>query len=475
MPSSLVPYYTLYNTGFVWRCVRLRFTRLCVLSSVSPQTSAVSESTNYAFTAAEWRASIGVALLYMLRMFGLFLLLPIFVLEMHAYRGGDQAFLVGLTLGVYGLVQALLQIPLGWASDTWGRKRLIGWGLVLFGVGAALAALADSLYGMMLGRVLQGAGAVGAAMTALLADLTRDAVRTKAMAIVGGSIAMSFALSLVLAPWLAAKWHLSGIFWIMAAAAVPGLFLLFFYIPAEPGKKTHDAQHAAHCGQSYCARPPNRLGLRAVKSCFQPLWRLHLGVFFLHAIQTQFWLLLPQLLVRAGMVKAHHWQLYIASLALALLVMGGGLLRLERKGHGSAVNATSIALLGLAIIALYWLAAQLPLAAQQGAYWPFEGISAFMAFFAVLALFFTGFSMLEASQPSQVSRQVPASQRGLAMGIYNTAQALGLFFGAASGGFLLKISGAGGLLGSSLALCLIWLVLALMQPRTAGPSTDELG
>ncbi|MEG1455850.1 MAG: MFS transporter, partial [Comamonas sp.] len=230
-------------------------------------------------TPLERRASGGLALIFALRMLGLFLVLPVFALEARKYPGGDDPAMVGLAMGLYGLTQALFQLPLGLASDRFGRKRVIVFGLLVFAAGSLLAALADSLTGLMIGRGLQGAGAVSAAVTALLADQTRDAVRTKAMAIIGGSIGLMFALALVAGPMLAAWAGLSGVFALTFALALAGIAVVIWVVPPEPLKHQD--------------MPRGRLP----ELLHQPdLLRLNLGVFVLHTVQMAMWVAVPALL-----------------------------------------------------------------------------------------------------------------------------------------------------------------------------------
>ena len=231
----------------------------------------------------ERRASASLALIYALRMLGLFLVLPVFALEAAKYPGGDDPAMVGLAMGIYGLTQGLLQIPFGMASDRFGRKRVIIIGLVIFAAGSLLAAAAPTLPWLLAGRALQGAGAVSAAVTALLADLTRDSVRTKAMALVGASIGLVFALSLVVAPPLAAAIGLSGLFALTGVLAIAGIGVVLWGVPTVPSQSS-----------------PNRSGMRQVLAD-RGLLRLNLGVFVLHAVQLAMWVAVPTLLVQAGL------------------------------------------------------------------------------------------------------------------------------------------------------------------------------
>jgi MFS family permease len=379
-------------------------------------------------TPLERRASGSLALIFALRMLGLFLVLPVFALEARKYPGGDDPAMVGLAMGLYGLTQALFQLPLGLASDRFGRKRVIVFGLLVFAAGSLLAALADSLTGLMVGRGLQGAGAVSAAVTALLADQTRDAVRTKAMAIIGGSIGLMFALALVAGPVLAAWAGLSGVFGLTFALALAGVAVVIWVVPPEP-LKHQDA-------------PRGRL----VELLHQPdLLRLNLGVFVLHTVQMAMWVAVPALLLQAGLPKGAHWQIYLPAVLLSFIAMGG-MFSLERKGK------LRMALLGA--IALV-LVVQLGLGAVAA-----SGSAPSLWLMGLLMLvFFCGFNILEASQPSLVSRMAPTPLRGAALGSYNTLQSLGLFAGGALGGAIAKWAGMPGLFAVTAALTAIWLIV----------------
>ena len=376
----------------------------------------------------ERRASLALAGIFALRMLGLFLVLPVFALEAARLPGGDDPARVGLAMGAYGLAQAMLQIPLGLAADRFGRKRVILAGLALFALGSAWAAVAGSIEALIIARALQGAGAISAAVTALLADLTRDAVRTKAMALVGVSIAAMFALSLVAAPPLAAAIGLSGLFWVTGVLALVGMAVVAWVVPPEP------------------ARPegPARGGLREVLRD-PDLLRLDLGVLVLHTVQMAMWMAVPGLLLAAGLPKAHHWQVYLPALLVSFLVMGGLLFRLERRGHLTAVLRAAIGLLLLAQLGLAW-------AAHGGA-------ASVPVLGAWLAVFFLGFNTLEASQPSLTSRLAPAHARGAALGVYNTLQSLGLFAGGALGGWLQARAGASGVMLAGAVCCVGWLLI----------------
>lgn len=379
-------------------------------------------------TAQERRSSVSLALIFALRMFGLFLVLPVFALEARKYPGGDDPALVGLAMGMYGLTQAFFQLPLGMASDRFGRKRVIVAGLLVFAVGSLWAALANDVMGLLLGRALQGAGAVSAAVTALLADQTRESVRTKAMALVGISIGLMFALALVAAPLLAAQFGLAGLFWLTFGLTVAGIATVLWVVPPERPRSAHEQ--------------PGRLSdvLRNAD-----LMRVNFGVFVLHTVQMAMWVAVPAMLVQAGLLKEAHWQAYLPALVLSIIAMGG-LLAMERRGRLRAAMLLSIGLIllvqvGLGVVALG------------------GGMPSLWGLGALLFVFFCGFNMLEATQPSLVSRMAPGSLRGAALGAYNTLQSLGLFAGGALGGALAKWAGAPGLFAATALLAALWLAL----------------
>ncbi|MEF9964060.1 MAG: MFS transporter [Comamonas sp.] len=383
---------------------------------------------------AERRSSFSLALIFALRMLGLFLVLPVFALEAHKYPGGNDPALVGLAMGVYGLTQALFQLPLGMASDRFGRKKVIVLGLLVFAAGSLVAGMAGNLHTLLLGRALQGAGAVSAAVTALLADQTRDEVRTKAMALVGASIGLMFALALVLSPLLVVHIGLSGLFLMTCGLALGGIAVVLWVVPPEP------LQH----------RGGVRGGLREVFR-HADLVRLNAGVFVLHTVQMSMWVAVPAMLVAAGLPKDAHWQVYLPAVLLSFVLMGG-LFALERRGYLRGALLGSIALVALVQIALGLVATS----GHAPTLW-LMGV--------LLFVFFCGFNALEATQPSLVSRMAPASLRGAALGSYNTLQSLGLFAGGALGGALIRWGSVADLFIATSALALLWLVLTWpLQP-----------
>ena len=414
-----------------------------VTASPSSSSAATAPSAPDTMTRQELRSSGSLALIFALRMLGLFLVLPVFALEAQHYAGGNDPAMVGLALGMYGLTQAVFQLPLGLASDRFGRKKVIIVGLLVFALGSLVAALADSLMGLVWGRALQGAGAVSAAVTALLADLTRDSVRTKAMAMVGGSIALMFSLALVLSPLLAGWVGLSGIFWITLALTLAGMAAVLWVVPPEP------LQHTA--------MPRGRF---ADLLAYPDLLRLNVGVFVLHTVQMAMWVAVPTLLVQAGLVKTAHWQVYLPAVLLSFAALGR-LFAMERKGQ-----LRSALLLAIVLVLL--------VQAGLGALTLAGGAPSLWLLGAAMLVFFIGFNMLEATQPSLVSRMAPDRLRGAALGAYNTLQSLGLFAGGFLGGWLSRHGSLTGVFAATALLCVVWLVVTWpLQPigRNADKTT----
>jgi len=403
--------------------------------------TAVPSDLSPRMTAAERRASGSLAMIFAARMLGLFLVLPVFALEAARYPGGGDPALIGMAMGIYGLTQGLLQIPFGLASDRFGRKRVIVLGLVVFAAGSFLAAAAPTLGWLIAGRALQGAGAVSAAVTALLADQTRDVVRTKAMALVGASIGLMFALSLVAAPMLAARIGLHGLFAVTGLLALACIAVVLWWTPPAP------VQHANV--------PRGRL---ADVLTHGPLLRLDVGVFVLHAVQLAMWVAVPALLVEAGLAKDSHWLVYLPTVLASFVVMGG-VFALERRGH---LRAAFLGAIGLVLLV-------------QAGLWAASYRPALAVLAVLLFLFFCGFNVLEATQPSLATRLAPPQSRGSALGVYNTLQSLGFFAGGAVGGWMAKNVGWSGLFGACAALMLLWLVVAWpMRAPQASKTAEEV-
>ena len=377
----------------------------------------------------ERRAAFSLASIYAMRMLGLFMVMPVFMLEARHYEGGDDLSAIGLAMGMYGLVQAVLQIPFGMAADRFGRKRVIYLGLALLALGSIVGAMATSVTGLALGRALQGGGAISAAVTALLADQTRDAVRTKGTALVGASIGLMFALSLVLGPLLSAWGGLSAIFALTLLLSVGGVVIVRFWTPPEPALPA--AGRVRH----------SLWGLLVHRD----LIRLNFGVFALYAVQLASWVSIPALLIQAGVASADHGWVYLPAVLLSFVVMGVTLFPMERRGLLRPLFLGCIALVLLVQVAWGVLAGSCPPLWLLG---------------VLLFLFFCGFNVLEASQPSLASRLAPTGARGSALGVYNTLQSLGIFAGGAMGGWLLKTVSASGVFMTSAGLMLLWLLVA---------------
>lgn len=395
-------------------------------------------------TAQERRSSASLATIFALRMLGLFLVLPVFALGAAKLPGGNDPALVGLAMGMYGLTQGLLQLPFGVASDRFGRKRVMIIGLLLFAVGSAMSAFAPTVVWLVIGRAVQGAGAISAAVTALLADQTRDVVRTKAMALVGGSIGLVFAVSLVLSPLLASVLGLHGLFALTCVLAVAGIAVVLWWVPPEPVVHANAAQSSLGASLQAVTRNP-------------ALLRLYFGVFMLHAVQLAMWVALPIMLVQAGLARDHHWWVYLPAVVASFFVMAGTLFPLEKRGYLRAVFLAAVGLIGLVQLGLLWVASGMPSVLQLG---------------LLLFVFFCGFNVLEASQPSLASRVAPAQARGTALGVYNSLQSLGFFTGGAAGGWLLKSYGTHGLFMVCAVAMLGWLLVAwpMRAPAAAGAS-----
>lgn len=383
----------------------------------------------------EWRATASLAGLYTVRMLGLFMVLP--VLALYARELSDTTPLrIGLALGIYGLSQALLQIPFGIASDRWGRKPVIVVGLVIFAAGSLLASTASDIDWIIVGRALQGSGAIAAATNALLADLTREAERTKAMLVLGVGIGASFMLALMLGPVLDGWIGVPGIFLVTTVLALTCIPLLIWGVPAAP------APRAAHAG---IGRDMRRVLVD------RQLLRLDAGIFLLHAMLTALFVSVPVVLDgRLGVPESHHWMVYLPVM-LASLVLTLPLMHLaERRGHLKAVFVSAIAVLAAANLSLIWLE------------------SALAGMVVALFAFFGAFNLLEATLPSLVSRLCPQHLRGAGMGVYSASQFLGAFVGGALGGIASQYAGGPGVFASCALLAIIWLVIAAgLRPPVA--------
>jgi MFS family permease len=385
-------------------------------------------------TALEKRTVGSLALLYSFRMLGLFMVLPLLVLYADDMAGATPA-LVGLALGIYGLSQALLQIPFGWLSDWLGRKPVIVVGLLVFAAGSLMAALSDNIYALVAGRCLQGAGAIASTLMALAADLTRPEQRTKAMAMIGMSIGLSFALALVLGPLVASFGGLAAVFYVTAALALVGIVIVLLLVPKPPQISVRHTDVGT------------RLQLIPQSLASATLMRLDVGVFVLHFVLMASFLLVPGFLEGdIGLARERHWLVYLPALLLSFAGMVPMMIVAERGGKPHRMFLTGILLLVIAIMAL---------GLAPGA----------AVFYAGLWLFFVGFNYMEATLPSLVSKAVFAGGKGTALGVFSTSQFLGAFAGGAVGGWVLQQYAPPVLIGLCVVLLLGWFVLVFPAAR----------
>lgn len=377
----------------------------------------------------EKRAGGALASIFALRMLGLFLILPVFAIHAQTIPGGQDMLLVGIALGAYGLTQAMFQIPFGMASDAFGRKKVIVIGLLLFALGSAVAALAPDIWWTIFGRVLQGAGAISAAVTALAADLTREQHRTKVMAMIGSSIGLVFAFSLVAAPALYAAIGMDGLFWMTAILALAAIGLVTHVVPPAPPPPRGP-------------RPPFRDVLLDTR-----LLRLNFGIFTLHLVQMAMFVVVPGLLLKYGdLPLASHWKVYLPAVLASFVLMVPAIIFAEKRNQVKPVFVFAIALLLVTLLVMW------------------SGSTNFTVVAGGLLSFFVAFNILEAMLPSLISRIAHPNAKGAALGVYNTTQAFGLFLGGALGGWLVKNYDAGAVFLGGTALSALWLVAAVTMP-----------
>lgn len=394
-------------------------------------------------SALELRASLSLASLFALRMLGLFLILPVFAIHAQEFSGGGSQTLVGVALGIYGLTQGLLQVPSGMASDRYGRKRVIVIGLLVFALGSFVAAWASDITMVIVGRALQGAGAISAPVMAFAADMTREQHRTKAMAMIGGSIGLTFALSLVAAPVLYPLIGMTGLFALIGVLSLAGIWVTVSVVPPEPAAVTDETRRLR----------PEALG-EVLRNREQ--LRLNFGIFSLHVVQMAVFVVIPVALVRhGGLAVSEHWKIYLPVVLGSFALMMPPLLQAERRGRMRFLFLAAIALLLAVEIGLAVCYTNLAMA------------------IALLLAFFVAFNILEASLPSLVSRLAPPASRGTALGVYNTTQALGLFVGGASGGWLAGHFGEASVFVFGIAIVALWLGTA-WRMRIPGESAERV-
>jgi MFS family permease len=371
----------------------------------------------------ELRASLSLASIFGLRLFGMFIILPVFALWTQGRPGWDLQT-AGIALGAYGLTQALLQLPFGWLSDRYGRKPMMYLGLAMLAAGSLVCALADSPWVVILGRVIQGAGAISAVAIAAAADLTSEANRTKAMAIIGSTIGVVFALSFVAAPFLTAKIGVPGLFALTAVLAIVAMAVVRWVVPDAPAV----ARGSRTVGMAEVFRDPE-------------LVRLNVGIFVLHAVLMAMFVVVPLALVRAGLPAADQWTVYLGA------VLAGFVLMMPAVVGRTAVHERPVFLAAIGAVAV-----SMGMLALAG--------SSLAGIVAALVIFFAGFNVLEAKLPALVSRVAPREARGAATGLYSSVQFLGTFVGGALGGALAQHAGPVAVLGACFVAMLAWFMVA---------------
>ena len=382
-------------------------------------------------TPLELRASVGLAGIFGLRMLGMFLILPVFAIYAKSLPGGEDHMLIGLALGMYGLTQAVLQLPFGMASDKFGRKPVIYFGLAIFAIGSFVAFMAHDIYWIIVGRSIQGAGAISAAITALLADLTREEHRTKAMAMIGTTIGMTFAVSMAVSPLIYQAIGVPGMFALTGILSLAAILVVAKMIPDPERRLFHSDAEVSTAKLSGVLKNAQLL-------------RLNFGIFSLHAAQMAMFVVIPSALIESGhMPESQHWKIYLPVMIFAFILMVPLIIYGEKKGKLKNVFVGAIAML---------LLSQLLFSVLITSFW---GIA------ATLLLFFTAFNILEASLPSLVSKIAPVSAKGTAMGVYNTSQSLGLFTGGAAGGVLASFGGHVSVFVFGAVMSVLWLLFAI--------------
>lgn len=380
-------------------------------------------------TTGERRAVSGLAGLYALRMLGLFMVLPVFSIYSADLEGATPA-LIGMAIGGYGLTQALLQIPFGFLSDKVGRKTVIVAGLLLFILGSIVAAMSTTIEGVIIGRCLQGSGAIASSIMALLSDLTREQMRMRAMAAVGMSIGISFSVAMVLGPIVSQPFGLSGLFWFTALLASIGVLVIWKWVPTPKLYTSHRDTNVQKGDIKTILKNPELL-------------RLDLGILVLHLILTATFVVIPLRLRDLGFLPESHWIVYLPVMIVAFIAMVPFILVAEKKRKMKPIFLLAISLIALSQLLMGLISA-----------------SGSVILIALLFLFFMAFNLLEASLPSLISKLSPAGQKGTAMGVYSSCQFMGAFLGGLLGGYLYGEQGIDAVLLMSGALALLWLAVA---------------
>lgn len=379
----------------------------------------------------ERRATLSLSSIYALRMLGLFMILPVLSLFAESLEGATP-LLIGLAVSIYGLTQAILQIPFGLLSDRFGRKKIIIIGLILFTAGSIVAALSTDIYGILMGRALQGSGAIAAAIMALVADLTDEVHRTKAMAMIGASIGVSFGVAITLGPIIAGIAGVQGVFWLTAILAFLAIFVVLFIVPNPKQSKVHRD-----------AEVDTSQFMNVLKN--KDLLRLDYGIFTLHLTLTASFIIVPLLMRDAGLLPADHWQVYLPVLVSSMAMIIPFVIIAEKKRKMKAVFIGAVATVMIADISLYYF--------NQN----------FWALVAGLWVFFCGFNLLEATLPSLVSKTAPGHLKGTAMGAYSSSQFMGAFVGGTAGGWIYGEWGAHYVFLFCAIAASTWLIVAIFM------------
>lgn len=382
-------------------------------------------------TPGELRATWGLGTIFSLRMLGMFMVLPVLTTYGMELQGANET-LIGLAIGIYGLTQALFQIPFGLLSDRIGRKPLIIGGLLIFTIGSVVAAMSQTIWGIILGRALQGSGAIAAAIMALLSDLTREQNRTKAMAFIGVSFGITFAIAMVLGPVISHRLGIHALFWLIADMAIAGIILTLWVVP--------------NSRQTILNRESGIVSGSFHKVLAEPkLLRLNFGIMCLHIILIATFIALPIQLEIAGFAAAEHWKIYLITMVIAFIAILPFIIYAEAKRKMKQIFLLCIALLLVAEIILW----------GAGAY--------FWVLVAGLQLFFLAFNLLEALLPSLISKESPAGYKGTAMGVYSTCQFIGVAIGGSLGGWIDGNFDSQTVFLFCTLLAMLWLLVASMM------------
>ena len=375
-------------------------------------------------TPLELRATWGLGTVFSLRMLGMFMVLPVLTTYGMALSGASEA-LIGIAIGIYGLAQAIFQIPFGLVSDRIGRKPLIVGGLLIFALGSVIAAMSDSIWGIILGRALQGSGAIAAAVMALLSDLTREQNRTKAMAFIGVSFGITFAIAMVLGPIVTHAFGLHALFWAIAILALLGIVITLAVVP--------DADSHVLNRESSIVK-----GSVSKVLSNSRLLKLNFGIMCLHILLMSSFVALPQIMANAGLAPAQHWKVYLVTMLISFAAVVPFIIYAEVKRRMKQVFMGCVAVL---------FAAEMVLWSAGHNLW---------VIIAGVQLFFIAFNVMEAILPSLISKESPAGYKGTAMGIYSTSQFIGVAIGGSLGGWLFGMEGASMVFAAGSVIALVW-------------------